>query len=179
MTYRRLLHLLVLLLPALLTACGSGSDRMPTAGNGADTTLVHDTVPMSIRFGTSQGMCMGYCEFEYELRRDRLIGTRKAGGRSSTADYPTQVEEVTITSEQYAQVRAAVDADFWTAPEVIGCPDCADGGRCWIEIQAGERKKLVASDCMAGAGQVAVLAGVLRTMSHMVKWGTEQAPAEG
>lgn len=93
-----------------------------------------------IKNGTSFGMCVGYCIIDSEINSQQIILVRKAW-RSKIADKTCQR---TITSQEWEGLMSSLNFDtFKQLPEVIGCPDCADGGKEWIEITYGEQVKKV------------------------------------
>lgn len=90
-----------------------------------------------IRSGTSFGMCIGYCTKDMEL-----VGTKAMFTKNSFRDpakYPTRTCTKMLTESKAANLNSlARFNEFRKQPEVIGCPDCADGGAEYIEIQVGE-----------------------------------------
>ena len=54
-----------------------------------------------------------------------------------------------------AGVLAAIDtSDLGEPYEVYGCPDCADGGSCWLKIHRNGVSKFFNYDCSNGAGHL-------------------------
>jgi len=52
--------------------------------------------------------------------------------------------EVLTPPEEFQELLAAVDMQALQAlPNVLGCPDCADGGAEWIEVETGNTLKRV------------------------------------
>ncbi len=48
----------------------------------------------------------------------------------------------TLTQISWDSFKKTVDLnDFFSLPEIIGCPDCADGGAEWLEIEDFSGKK--------------------------------------
>lgn len=93
-----------------------------------------------IRTGWSFGMCLDTCEGTAEIREDGA--TLRVGGRKD-APLPQAGTWTAVTAKEWE----ALVATFDTLPDVtIGCPDCADEGREWIEIEhKGSTKRLVTS----------------------------------
>ena len=170
-----------LILPLVLltvTACSSGPR---TAGNTPASETVETAVPvetMIVRFGSSHGMCVGYCTQEYELRSDGLLARRKGGGRGDPSAYPEQEQFVSMDKAAIDAAMASFGAAaFDAAPDVIGCPDCADGGRCWVEVVRDGKPRMVTFDCSSGSEQLKPFTDVLWQLAEQVKW-TEVGPAE-
>ncbi|MCU0392979.1 MAG: hypothetical protein MUE81_17860 [Thermoflexibacter sp.] len=93
-----------------------------------------------IKGGSSFGMCIGHCITELEISDQTAIMHRKAW-RSKIADKTCQRA---ISSTEWQTLVSKVNfAKMKNLPEVIGCPDCADGGKEWIEIVYGEQVKRV------------------------------------
>lgn len=93
-----------------------------------------------IRTGTTFGRCIGYCIHSVQItpekiefyqadqrkRRPKITGTRR------------------ISEETWQALTALIELEEFTAlPEVVGCPDCDDGGMEWIEISYGDTTKRV------------------------------------
>ncbi len=147
-----------------LAACSqSGMDPQDTP---IETAADHPTVDTAqaaaldtliIRFGSSFGECAGYCWYECELRPSELRRLRRAWqiGEGDTIDYPTQRQVLLVSPARYAQVLAALDTTaFWKMPTRIGCPDCSDGGACWIELEVNGRTRRIDYDCHEDLGAI-------------------------
>lgn len=93
----------------------------------------------TIKYGTSFGMCVGNCYNELTVTPNKLSISRI----STTAKDP-KVCTQSFNNEQWQQLRDKIDIKkFKALNTVYGCPDCADGGAEWIEIQQGETKHRV------------------------------------
>lgn len=68
-------------------------------------------------------------------------------------------------------------AAFDAAPDVIGCPDCADGGRCWVEVVRDGKPRTVTFDCSTGSEQLKPFTDALWQLTEQVKW--PEAAKEG
>lgn len=98
--------------------------------------------PLTIRTGTSFGMCVGYCQHDYVFNGTTVTLTQN--GTRTQAASPTKTCQTTITAAEWNALKALVNFDsFSTQPETIGCPDCADGGAEYIELAMGARKHRV------------------------------------
>lgn len=165
----------------LLTAIGCGSAPDQTASTPQPTTVPEETKrdEVLVRFGSSHGMCMGYCEAEYTLRADGLHAIRRGRGRTDTTAYPMQQQTLKL---EEGTVQAAManwdEAAFAAAPDVIGCPDCADGGRCWVEVVYKGKPRLITFDCSSGSEQLKGFTDALWQLTEKVQW-PDAAPAEG
>ncbi|NOQ24689.1 MAG: hypothetical protein GQ564_04935 [Bacteroidales bacterium] len=102
-----------------------------------ENILTYDSEIVSIGYGTSFGECIGYCNRNLEI-----IGTDikfKASGQTVTGKLPDIVITDEISIEDWEKLVNTFDIFiFRNMEEVIGCPDCADGGAEWIEIKTDE-----------------------------------------
>jgi hypothetical protein len=86
-----------------------------------------------IKFGESFGMCSGYCFFEITFEKSKCTSVNKAWG--DTLNNPTKVALSQLDLSRWNSLNFSINFDlFLKLPEVIGCPDCADGGANWVEV---------------------------------------------
>lgn len=157
---------------ALLTIIGCSSTPEQVATTPEPTGVTQE-VP-TIRFGSSHGMCMGYCTREFEVKGDALLARRKGGGRGDLSAYPDQEQVFAVDKASITAALAAFDANlFDAAPDTIGCPDCADGGRCWVEVTRDGQARTVAFDCHGGSDQLKPFTDALWQLAEQVKWADE------
>lgn len=85
----------------------------------------------TIRYGTSFGMCVDYCKKELSINGYSANYVKSKHGNNPEAKKCNQnLAEATLTS-----LRNSIDSNvFDKLPDVIGCPDCADGGAEYVEI---------------------------------------------
>lgn len=94
-----------------------------------------------IRSGWSFGFCLDRCEGAVAIDRSGAIF--RASSRLIT-DTP----ERAIWGAVSAQEWQTLVATYKTLPDVIvGCPDCADEGKEWIEIEQGGTRKRLEFSC--------------------------------
>ncbi|WP_436515174.1 hypothetical protein [Ekhidna sp. To15] len=92
-----------------------------------------------ITFGTSFGMCAGYCTQTLELSDGQAIKT-------VIPRVNPELEERSCEKsiELFESISSKINLpDFYLLEETIGCPDCADGGAEWIEITTPNGSKKV------------------------------------
>lgn len=105
----------------------------------ADTTLA-DT--LTIRNGTSFGMCAGYCKSDYVFNGTSVTLTQN--GTRTAAQSPAKTCQTTISPADWNALKTLADVDAFSGKSAtLGCPDCADGGAEYIELQTGDRKHRV------------------------------------
>ncbi len=103
-----------------------------------DKTDSSDTV---ISSGTSFGECVGYCVREMEISSESLI--YRAIGRASD-EYPMRINNAPMETDDWNDLISRVDfATLESFEDVIGCPDCADGGAEWIKVESSEGSKKI------------------------------------
>jgi hypothetical protein len=110
----------------LLAACAAAPSAAPT-----DVRMIVST--------TSFGMCVGYCTTRLEITEGQAVLIRQArGGRGAPQGLPDQRFMQPLTAEEWGELsRLAAEIDLRALPDVIGCPDCADGGAESLTIGAG------------------------------------------
>lgn len=84
----------------------------------------------TIRYGTSFGECLGYCIKELTLTGDQVSYDFRGWDIDGNDLRKTCSQKVDISMHI-----AIEEGVFFSLPEVIGCPDCADGGAEWIELE--------------------------------------------
>ncbi|CAF1102706.1 unnamed protein product [Didymodactylos carnosus] len=85
-------------------------------------------------------MCRGYCRNYVLLTPSKIIAVKES---YQTTQYPSIKKELNLTLKEWENILNLVDiTKFKATPNVLGCPDCADGGAEWIEIvfQSGTKR---------------------------------------
>jgi len=89
----------------------------------------------TIRYGTSFGFYVGYCHTELIINHSKIPYTKSAKGH----DLEDVSCERVLEPGAWRLLKSKMDlSSFLKLPEVIGCPDCADGGAEWIEWMEGD-----------------------------------------
>lgn len=128
-----------LVLLSFLIALVLGRCTKTTALTPADAVL---TDTLTIRTGTSFGMCVGYCQHDYVFNGTSVTLTQN--GTRTQAQAPAKTCQTTLSPADWNALKALANFDtFRTKPATLGCPDCADGGAEYIELQTGDRKHRV------------------------------------
>lgn len=113
-----------------------------TACGGSPFSAVNGSEDLVLRSGTSFGECIGYCRHEIEIDPTEIVVTESSW---SPGQLPTRVTRATITPAEWSELVELVGQyDLRGLEEVYGCPDCADGGAEWIEVQKGDVTRRVA-----------------------------------
>ena len=108
--------------------------------------LTYDSEIVSIEYGTSFGQCIGYCNRNVEITGTEIIFN--ASGQTVTGKLPDIVITDIISIEDWEELVNTIDIlIFRNMEEVIGCPDCADGGAEWIEITTDKLSHKIVFEC--------------------------------
>lgn len=95
--------------------------------------------PLTIRSGTSFGMCVGHCQKQVEITGQ--IVTVEFKSFRDKDQYPDKACSNQTDSEEWQALVQSLNREaFHQLPDTIGCPDCADGGAEWIEVEEGDKK---------------------------------------
>jgi hypothetical protein len=98
--------------------------------------LTYNSEIVSIGYGTSKGD-IGYCNRNLEIIGTDIIF--KASGQTVTGNLPEIEISGNISIEDWEALVNKIDVlIFRNMEEVIGCPDCDDGGSEWIEITTND-----------------------------------------
>jgi len=164
------------LVTLLLVGCTEReANPFHVAGTMIDTSrtrsnIIHEPDSIEIRFGSSFGMCLEYCKSEYELHSWGLECTRVGW---DTEAFPIQSQIVPVPDAKYQAILNAVDTtSLWSEFNIrqIGCPDCADGGRCWVEVRQGGELKRLDYDCIGGPGPHYAFVDLVTSAAKGVRW---------
>ena len=148
-------RLTVLAASLLLAACTSPNDELATEN------LVAETV--TVRWGTYFGMCAGYCRNDLEINGSTVRLTRRSWGRGTTL--PDRVEEQPIPRSAWLDIVAKINAaNISNMQDQYGCPDCADGGGEWVELQQGDKLKRVTFEYGRGPRELEAVLKELRAL---------------
>jgi hypothetical protein len=86
-----------------------------------------------ISYGSSFGMCVGYCTNELTISDLKITYSKIQ--RSPKPDTKECTKPITV--DEVEAIKNLLNSEKIAAlPEVIGCPDCADGGAEWVAINA-------------------------------------------
>lgn len=95
-----------------------------------------------ISYGTSFGMCYGYCLRVLVVSGGEAEFTKSAWIEDE--NYPDSACMINFFTDPLPGFLDQLNLDeFMNLDSIIGCPDCADGGSEWIEIGMNERVKRV------------------------------------
>lgn len=132
--------------------------------SGCRKTLNDDTLKIS--YGTYFGMCSGFCNQEIRITKDQIRFNKRKNGVEHTLINCNQ----NLSTAHWAQLKGQINyRKFAALEEVMGCPDCADGGAEWIEIQSGERKHKITFEYGHAPEEVKAYIGKLREIKESFK----------
>jgi hypothetical protein len=122
--------LICLMLPGISMVFHACSTAADPEGERQPAALV-------IRSGTSFGMYAGYCYSEVTIAAEATTVARKSFRDKN--NHPDKQCTVPAGQDDWQQLQRLINREaLQELPETIGCPDCADGGAEWIEIEEGE-----------------------------------------
>jgi len=139
----------------LLTACSlSESPQHPEIAQAPDPGDI-----VSVETGTFYGECVEYCWTELVMRPSTATLVSSAWKDQP----PALTERRQLSAAAWSKLVGVIDkAAFLALPERIGCPDCADGGGEWIEIDFGSTKKRVTFEANKTIPELSRLTAELR-----------------
>ncbi|CAF1493442.1 unnamed protein product [Rotaria sordida] len=101
----------------------------------------------SIASGTSFGMCAGYCQQSINVTSDPLQVVASKRPNFDQESYPPVQRPFPIPASQWEQLVSSLNLKtFLALDNTIGCPDCADGGAEWIQVDWLDGTKHVTFD---------------------------------
>jgi hypothetical protein len=119
--------------------------------------------PLTIRSGTSFGMCIGHCQKEVEITEQNVAVTLKSF--RSKEQYPDKTCSIQTDSDDWQTLGQSLNREaFYQLPDTIGCPDCADGGAEWIEIEENDKKYRVTFEYGTDISQIGPLLTKVRAL---------------
>ncbi|CAF1120980.1 unnamed protein product [Adineta steineri] len=99
---------------------------------------------LSIASGTSFGRCITYCRRSINITSNpyELIALKEPNFVQT--QYPSVQQQYPISSDEWQKLISLINSkSFQTLNDTIGCPDCADGGAEWIQINWLKKNKQV------------------------------------
>lgn len=117
----------------------------------------------TIKSGSSFGMCVGPCFQEVSVNESQaVLRIRENKGGGGLSELKVENKRA-VSPQEWSEIQSLVDQEAITAlPKVIGCPDCADGGAEWIEIQSPGLVKKVTFEYGQPPAQIKELVDRLR-----------------
>ncbi|CAF3146353.1 unnamed protein product [Rotaria sp. Silwood2] len=101
----------------------------------------------SIASGTSFGMCAGYCQQSINVTSNPLQVVALKRPNFDQESYPPVQRSFSFSANQWEQLISRLNLKtFLALDNTIGCPDCADGGAEWIQVDWTDGTKHVTFD---------------------------------
>ncbi|MCX2583181.1 hypothetical protein [Pedobacter sp. MR22-3] len=119
------------LLATLIVILGVGSCK-----KGAHASL------NKIEYGSSFGMCWGYCVRIMAITSNQVSLEKKKNSDQSDVKRCQK----SLSNEELSSIKSLIKSEFFELPDVIDCPDCADGGAEWVTIIENGKSKKVTFD---------------------------------
>lgn len=87
---------------------------------------------VTVKGGTSFGFCMKDCNDEVTVENTKVQFVLSGNDKSR---FPDKKTEGKITEQEWVSILQLIDSQaLMSLPNVIGCPDCGDGGAEWVEV---------------------------------------------
>lgn len=116
-----------------------------------------------VNYGTSFGMCVGPCRKEISILNNELAFTvYYTEGRGVIGGTPKIFKESLDATLQNSLAKNLDYEAFKKLDEIVGCPDCADGGAEWLEIIKGDSKHKVTFEFGKAPKEIESLVAILR-----------------
>ena len=142
---------------ASLAGCSAfGPDGPPTSDSSA-------ALP-ALEWGSSFGMCVGYCDARLDVSPAGIATLTEVGTRQP--DLAPRVRTRALTAGESARLVAASEAST-VRTNTLGCPDCADGGAEYVERGGARVTFEFGGDAGAAAPLAAALRGVRETFPRL------------
>ena len=126
-------------------------DRYGVAVTNSDIT--------HIGYGSSFGFCLGYCTKELSAEKQTIV----LSASSRQEEHPPIKETMEISPDEWEHLLQLAEAsEIESYKEVIGCPDCADGGAEWVAITRGEKVYKVTFDFGRPPESMAEMVDIMR-----------------
>ncbi len=146
------------------TSPTTGSIASPVASAIASVTPSQpETVLKQIGYGLSYGHCGSYCNHSLTISAEQMRLVHKAN--RDPEKNPDQVSTQATPAATWQKLTGLASFEtLQSLPERIGCPDCADGGAEWIELEQAKISKRVTFEPQEGLPQQAELLAELRKL---------------
>ncbi len=116
----------------------------------------------TIKAGQSFGMCAENCFQELTISNQQAILWVDDRGIQSNEDAKVFVKS-DVSADEWDYWQSLIDKEvFLKLKDVYGCPDCADGGAEWLEIQSPDINKKVVFEYHNPPAGIANLVNKLR-----------------
>lgn len=120
----------------------------------------------SISYGTSFGMCAGYCYNELSVTGNKSTMTRqKNGDPTATKKCNNSVSETEVNEIK----KLLNNSEVYKLPKTIGCPDCADGGAEWVAFKSGGKAYKITFEYGNAPESLKVAVAKLKAISETFK----------
>ncbi len=112
------------------------------AGAACDALVGSQDRVTEIGWGSSFGMCTGYCQQDLVVTPTEVRLTQTSW---TPQQFPQLVSTLPLTGQSsWPILRAALDSSgFLGLQHTYGCPDCTDGGAEWVEVAYGGLRRRV------------------------------------
>ena len=115
-----------------------------------------------VKYGTSFGECLGYCKNDITVKNFQIDFHKN--GWDLNGLLPEISNSQNVDTRYVTELIELIDFDaFLKLDTIIGCPDCADGGAEWIEINSNGKSHKVVFEYRNEPHETKEYIGYLRT----------------
>ncbi|MFT4733111.1 MAG: hypothetical protein ACI9DJ_000600 [Algoriphagus sp.] len=124
-------------------------------------------------YGSFFGECLGYCQTEIKIEKELV--KQKATGWNLEGELPIIERTEVINQSYFEELTKYLDFNkFKKLNEVLGCPDCKDGGGEWVEIKRNGRTYKITFEYGNEPKELSKTIRLLRAYTVAFKTGTGQ-----
>ncbi|SFH51347.1 hypothetical protein [Pedobacter insulae] len=118
----------------------------------------------TIGYGSSFGMCVGYCNHSLSISENKVTFVKKANSQTSP---DTKTCSSTLAADEAKVFKDLMeDSKIAALPKTIGCPDCADGGAEWVSVTTGSKEYKVVFEYGKEPKELKAIVKKLRALSE-------------
>jgi len=138
-----------------------------TQKTSQEQSSVTTSQQLTIKTGSYFSECFGSCAEDITITSQNIVFHKSMSNQEGLL--PDINGDVPITKTEWEVVYDSLDFEkFNSLQDVIGCPDCADGGAEWIEIDNGDTTKKVTFEYGATIPEIDDLIRELRKIRNDV-----------
>ncbi|MES2650363.1 MAG: hypothetical protein V4663_01420 [Bacteroidota bacterium] len=116
-----------------------------------------------IGYGTSFGMCAGYCVNNLTINDENVVFSKIKRGTAPD----TKTCTAKLSASEANEIKKLISqAKIDKLPKTIGCPDCADGGAEWVSVTSNSKEYKVVFEYGKAPSELAEVVVKLRALKE-------------
>lgn len=129
--------------------------------------VVSEDQVIRVTHGTNFGHCRGYCRKEVVFKKGQMEYIESSVDSEKN---PPKKESFDLSAANWKNITDKIDwTKFNNLQESYGCPDCADGGSEYIEIETANGTKRVTIEFSKDLAELEPLLTELRTQRKKIE----------